>query len=149
MQLKSTTGPYLLMAGGAGVLVLALLSLQPPMFVAAAVLFGLGLWSLRHFEAKWLRGPYLLWGAGAALVIAGLIGFKMPMLVAGAALIALGLWTLRRVAMPSMSGPLLLWAGAAALLAAGYASATAFLCFVAAGFAILGGYAWLHEQERR
>jgi len=149
MQLKPTTGPYMLMAGGAGVLILALLSLRPPMFVAAAVLFGLGFWSLRRFEVKWLSGPYLLWAAGALLLIAGLIGFKIPMLVAGGALIALGLWTLRRVAMPSMSGPFLLWAGAAALLAAGYASATAFLFFVATGFAILGGYAWMREQDRR
>jgi hypothetical protein len=46
-------------------------------------------------------------------------------------------------------GPYLPWAGAAALLAAGCASATAFLFFVAAAFAGLGGYAWMHEQERR
>jgi hypothetical protein len=39
--------------------------------------------------------------------------------------------------------------GAAALLVAGYASATAFLMFVAAAFAGLGGYAWMQEQERR
>jgi hypothetical protein len=35
------------------------------------------------------------------------------------------------------------------LLAAGYASATAFLMFVAAAFAGLGRYAWMREQERR
>jgi hypothetical protein len=69
--------------------------------------------------------------------------------VAGAALIGLGVWTLRIVSVPATLGPYLLWAGAAALLAAGYASATAFLFFVAAAFAGLGGYAWMHEQERR
>lgn len=71
------------------------------------------------------------------------------MFVAAAAFIGLGLWTLRRVAVPVMSRPYLLWAGAAALWATGYASATAFLFVVAAAFAVLGGYAWLHEQDRR
>jgi hypothetical protein len=55
MQLKPTTGPYLLMAGGGAVLILALISFQLPMFAAAAALIGLGLWSLRKFDTRWLR----------------------------------------------------------------------------------------------
>jgi hypothetical protein len=110
---------------------------------------GLGFWSLRKFDTRFLSGPYLLWAAGGLLLIAGLISFKVPMLVAGAALIGLGVWTRRLVAVPATLGPYLLWAGAAALLAAGYASATAFLMFVAAAFAGLGRYAWMREQERR
>jgi hypothetical protein len=38
MQLKPATGPYLLMAGGGAVLILALISFQLPMFAAAAAL---------------------------------------------------------------------------------------------------------------
>lgn len=128
MQLKTTTGPYLLMAGGAAVLILALASLRPPIFAAAAALFGLGFWSLRKLEVRWLNGPYLLLAAGALLLIAGFISFKLPMFVAAAAFIGLGLWTLRRVAVPAMSGPFLLWAGAAALLATGYVQAVRRFC---------------------
>ena len=79
-------------------------------------------------------------GGGAVLILA-LISFQLPRFAAAAAFIGLGLWTLRHLAVPATLGPNLPWAGAAALLAAGCASATAFLFFVAAAFAGLGGYA--------
>jgi hypothetical protein len=51
MQLKPTTGPCLLMAGGGALLI----SFRLPVFVAAAVFIALGLWTLR--EVAGVRPP--------------------------------------------------------------------------------------------
>jgi hypothetical protein len=90
MQLKSTTGPYLLIAGGAALLIAALISFRLPVFGAAAVFIGLGFWALRDLDlSRYMTGPILLWAAAAVLAVAGALSFKLPMF--GAALVFAGL----------------------------------------------------------
>ena len=71
MQLKPTTGPYLLMAGGALLLIAGLVSAKMLMLLTGAALIGLGFWTRRHVSVSDLWGPYLLWAGAAALLAAG------------------------------------------------------------------------------
>jgi hypothetical protein len=97
MQLKSTTAPYLLMAGGAALLILALVSFRLPVFGAAAVFIGLGLWALRGADlSRFMAGSMLLWAAAAVLVIAGVVSFKLPMFGAAAVFAGLGFYARQR-----------------------------------------------------
>lgn len=91
MQLRSTTGPYLLIAGGAVVLITALMSFRLPVFGAAAVLIGLGFWALRGLDLnRFLGGPILLWGAGALVGITAVASFQWPLMLAALVLAGLG-----------------------------------------------------------
>jgi len=90
MQLKPTTGPYLLLAGGGAVLILALISFQLPMFAAAAALIGLGFWTLRRVAVPATLGLYLLWAGAAALLAAGYASATAFLMFVAAAFAGLG-----------------------------------------------------------
>lgn len=60
------------------------------MFLAAATLIALGLWTLRHVAVPAMSGPYLLWAGAAALIAAGYSSATAFLMFFGAACAGLG-----------------------------------------------------------
>ncbi|MEY3271980.1 MAG: hypothetical protein RLZZ341_881, partial [Pseudomonadota bacterium] len=105
MTLKPTTGPYLLMAGGGILLAAGLLGMQLPMIVFAAILVGLGFWSLRGLQlGRFMTGPILLMTSAAALVVVSLVSQQPLVFLAALLLAGLGFWTLRGFALGGALG---------------------------------------------
>jgi hypothetical protein len=151
MQLKSTTGPYMLIAAGAVVLVTAILSAQLPVFGAAAVLAGLGVWALRDLDlSRFLDGPILMWAAAVLVGILALSSSNGALLLAALALAGLGVYARRglRDAGPSrfVGGPILMGAAAVLVGILGVASSTSPLLLATLILAGLGYYAWANGE---
>jgi hypothetical protein len=95
MTLKPSTGPWLLVAGGAVLLACALAGAQPLMIVFAGALVGLGFWALRGADlGRLLTGPVLLAASALSLLAAGLVSgqFIMFAMAAAAACLAWFAW---------------------------------------------------------
>jgi hypothetical protein len=78
------------MTSAAALVVVSLVSQQPLVFLAALLLAGLGVWTLRGFALGGaLVGPLLLAAAGVALAVAGLIAGQVIMFAMAFAAIGL------------------------------------------------------------
>jgi hypothetical protein len=97
MRMQSSTGPYLLIAGGAVLLVAALVSLRLPMILFAAALVGLGVWALRDLDlSRFMRGPVLLGGTAVVIAAGALTSGKLALMVPALALAGLAYWARQR-----------------------------------------------------
>jgi len=97
MTLKPSTGPWLLVAGGALLLVCAVVGAQPLMIVFAGALVGLGYGALRGADlGRLLSGPVLLAGSALALLAAGLVSGQFIMFAMAAASACLAWFTWQR-----------------------------------------------------
>jgi hypothetical protein len=118
------------------------------MIVFAAILVGLGFWSLRGLElGRFMTGPILLMTSAAALVAVSLVSQQPLVFLAALLLAGLGFWSLRGLTLSSaLVGPLLLAAAGIALAVAGFIAGQVIMFAMAFAAVGLACFAWLRAQ---